>query len=270
VSSRLHRELVILRSATSVLGLATPVLGACRALARGRSLEPRWSLGSSPGAFAALDEAVVDAFLRRVAQQQSQARLAPCWFTAADEPTPPTLAINLEATAAGSMALARGALADPLPARAALAEMIRDAAEAFGAPQAYLEDEALVLRYFSRRATERAIAATPPELRRFVPDPVAFADNGDLELLVMQEHDWRRVPVGVFWINYWSAEVVAALGATRVREAGWAELIEAANGALVLIATHDPLDTNDAAHLEIVRRLVTHLGLRAAQDAARR
>jgi hypothetical protein len=262
------RELLAERAATSFVGLAPSITGVCRALERGLALPAAWAMGDPPGEPTALDDLTVERFLRRVVEERNQGFPAACWFTADGAP-PPTAAFQVDATPTSAIAQARCALPDPPPDAAALALLVRDVAEALGAHQAYVEDDVLLLRYFSRRATERARAATPPELRRHIPDPPVFDDGVELDLLVVHDYDRLRVPAGVFWVNYWSAEQVASLGEARVRTAGWAQILDAARGALVLVATEAPLEPNDPAHLAQLRGLLDKLGLREAQERAR-
>jgi Family of unknown function (DUF5953) len=261
------RELVVERAATGLAGLAPQITGVCRALARGRSLSDGWSMGDPPAPPVALDETAVDRFLRRVVEPSGDLA-EPCWFTAAGDP-PPTAAFNVEAAGPRGIVQARCALSDPPPDSGALAKLVRDVAEELGAYQAYIEDDVLLLRYFSRRATERARAAIPPDLRHHIPDPPELDGGVDLDLLVAHDYDRLRVPVGVFWINYWSAELVATLGHLRVRNAGWARVIDAARGALVLVATDEPLDPDDPAHLERLRTLLDQIRLRETQESLR-
>jgi hypothetical protein len=147
--------------------------------------------------------------------------------------------------------------------------LVREVAEAFGAHNAHVEDLTLLTRYRSRRAAERARAATPPELRRYLPAPPDLTDGVDLGLsLLAPEFDRRRVPEAIWWINYWGAAQVEALGEERVRAAGWAQVLDAAGGALVLVATDEPTDPHDRRHLERLRLLFDNVGLREAQEKA--
>jgi hypothetical protein len=225
-------------------------------------------MGDPPGPPAALDLDEVLEFLRHVDDQHGHGFPERCWFTADGDRDAPTVACTLEETAAGPIAQVRCALPEPVTA-AALAALVRDAAEQFGSTQAYVEDDVLLLRYFSRRATERARAATPPEFRAHIPDPPDFGDDVDLDLLVVHDYDRLRVPAGVFWVNSWSAALIATLGQARVRAAGWARILESASGALVLVATDEPLDPQRPPHLERLRAILDHLRLREAQESVR-
>lgn len=264
--SLIPRELVAERPATNLVGLAPHLIGTCRALARDRP-SLHWALGDPPGAPALLDPDAVVPFLRHVDEQHGHGFPERCWFTADGDHNPPTVACTLEATAAGPIAQVRCALPEPVTVPV-LATLVRDAAEQLGATQAYVEDDVLLLRYFSRRATERARAATPPEFRDRIPDPPDLG-GVDLDLLVVHDYDRLRVPAGVFWVNYWSAALVATLGQARVRAAGWARIIEAASGALVLVATDEPLDPQSPSHLDRLRSILDRLQLREAQESVR-
>jgi hypothetical protein len=261
------RELVAERPATSFVGLAPHLIGLCRALTRDRP-SARWAMGDPPGPPAALDPDPVVAFLRHVDEQHGHGFPERCWFSVDGDHNPPTVACTLEATAAGPIAQARCALPESVTAPA-LATLVRDVAEQFGATQAYVEDDVLLLRYFSRRATERARAATPPEFRDRIPDPPDLGGDVDLDLLVVHDYDRLRVPAGVFWVNYWSAALIATLGQARVRAAGWARILESASGALVLVATDEPLDPQSQLHLDRLCAILDQLRLREAQESVR-
>jgi hypothetical protein len=77
------------------------------------------------------------------------------------------------------------------------------------------------------------------------------------------------VPAGIWWINYWDRAQITTIGEDLVRRAGWAQVIDVDDGALLLIATEAPLDLANRAHVERLRLLIENLGLLDAQRRAR-
>jgi hypothetical protein len=70
-------------------------------------------------------------------------------------------------------------------------------------------------------------------------------------------------------VNYWDAVQLRTLNEPRVRAASWVNVLEAADGALVLSATSQPIDLRDRAHLQQLERLVREIGLKEAQERCR-
>jgi len=147
-------------------------------------------------------------------------------------------------------------------------------AHAFGAFNGRIHQEDLFNRYVTRRVAERlreVDKTLSPEHRQWSSSlPTDFSDGVDLDLLHPDDLDRRLVPTGVWWTNYWNADQLRTLGEDRVRDAGWAAVRQAPNGALVLTATQEPLDLRQKAHLQQLEHLVRAIGLRAAQERCRR
>jgi hypothetical protein len=147
-------------------------------------------------------------------------------------------------------------------------------AQAFGAFNGRIHQEDLFNRYVTRGVEERlreVDKTLSPEHRQWSSSPSAnFSDGVNLDLLHPDHLDRRLVPTGVWWTNYWNADQLRTLGEDRVRDAGWAAVLQAANGALVLSATHEPLDLRQRAHLQQLEHLVRAIGLRAAQERCRK
>jgi hypothetical protein len=161
----------------------------------------------------------------------------------------------------------------PLPALSldACLSLLDDLAVALDAYHAHVEDDRLMLGYQAHRATERARAAVPEEYRQYIPEPPESPPGQELpRLLVPQEYDSRRVPAGVWWVNYWDPTQLHTLGEERVRAAPWARIRHATRGGLLLAATEEPSDPGVPDHVARLRRLVTELRLRAAQERFRR
>jgi hypothetical protein len=86
---------------------------------------------------------------------------------------------------------------------------------------------------------------------------------------VPQEYDIRRVPPGIWWVNYWDPTQLQTVGEDRVRTAGWARLRPATRGGLLLAATEEPSDPADPDHVVKLRQLVADLRLRSLQEQYR-
>jgi hypothetical protein len=255
------------RAAPSLLGLAPGLVRVCRTVEQRLAAHGPWTAGD-PGRSIAIEQGAIEQFLQQVMRARGQGFPAVCSFTATGGGDPLLVVADLEPTPAGALASVWFPMPEREPAGGWLA-LLHDVAEGFGAHHAHLEADDLLMRYQGRRATERARAATPPELRAYIPDPPAFVDGMNLDLLVPQEYDRRQVPAGVWWINYWDRAQIATLGEGRVRGAGWAQVVEAAEGALLLTTTDEPLDLANRAHVERLRLLIDNLGLLDAQRHAR-
>jgi hypothetical protein len=154
---------------------------------------------------------------------------------------------------------------------AGIMNLVEAVSAAFGAHTAYIEDAALQNLYVGRRVVEIVRAKVPPALRDRVGDyqPVPGAAGTLPELLLPSEFDRSRVPHAVYWVNYWSARQIDALGRERVERAPWERIASADNATFTLAATAAPPDITDPHDLERLRRLVEHLDLRAAQERYR-
>jgi hypothetical protein len=196
-------------------------------------------------------------------------------FIIADDPAQPNLVLSFGSeTVAGveKVDLALPPAREEQPAGLeAMMELISTLGTAFGAHTAFFEDPALAHVYFARRVADFSRRSSPPELRDRVPEPKPLPGvAGSLpELLVVHEFDRRRVPRGVFWINYWSRIQVETLGRERVESAEWERVVREPEGALTLAATETPPDPKRAEDLERLRAIVEHLDLRAAQERYR-
>jgi hypothetical protein len=172
--------------------------------------------------------------------------------------------------AAGGLAKLSFVLPEDLQPIGGAATLILHMAEAFGAFHGHIHQEDLFMRYVARRVAERMREQSlvmSPELRQHYPGPPADFPNGvSLDLLHPDDFNRRHAPTGVWWINYWDAVQVRTLGEDRVRAAGWADVSQASEGALVLIATPEPPELRKRPHLEQLERLVRNLRLREAQE----
>lgn len=148
--------------------------------------------------------------------------------------------------------------------------LVRAVAEQFAAAVAVTEDSALQ-RAFLRDRPERLVAARLEELGQTAPVPPSPQPSGLVhgvlpELRHPVEFERTAVPHAVYWVNWWSADVVAALGADRVRSAGWAHVDEAPDGSVTAATGDAPPDLGDPDQMARLAEVVDRLGLRAAQD----
>lgn len=150
-------------------------------------------------------------------------------------------------------------------------DLVANISSGFDSYHSCVEDESLLLLYRGARGTERARLAVSPEMRNFVPaSPVPEKALGSLpQLLAPQEFNRRYVPDAVWWVNFWDKGQVETVGQDRIQKAGWAQIIEQPDEALVLIATEEPVDISNEAHLEQLRRIIDHLKLRELQERYR-
>jgi hypothetical protein len=157
----------------------------------------------------------------------------------------------------------------PLLATERVVPLMARICAAFGAYHGSVEDENLALLYRGARVAARASAATPPHLRRYLPDMALPGAAGRLPaLLVPQEFDSRLVPDAVWWVNYWDGTQCMNVGGDRIRAADWAATHDEPGG-MTLVATEAPTDSGDEAHLERLSRIVTQLDLAKLQAAHR-
>ncbi len=243
--------------------LAPGVAEACTVLKRHGLAGDTWFSGEPPGEPITLAVDAVAAYLRRVAAARAQSIPAPCLLISG----PLVVVVEMAQTAGSPAATLWFTLPIQLPPVDSAMSLVREVAEALGAYHAHVEDDQLLIHYQSRRATQRARAAVPPEYLQYVPDPPEVPGAGSVpELLVPQEYDARKVPAGVWWVNYWDRVQVQTIGEQRVHDAPWARLVETADGAFVLAATDDPLDPTRPDHVARLRELLDELHLREAQE----
>jgi hypothetical protein len=259
------RRLTAERTTRDLPDLAHPLAAVCAGLRRIGAAAAEWSAGEPPGAPIVPTAAALGEYLERVAASRRRG-VAEIGCVSSG-----TLLLIVDTTrtpsgTVGTVWFSPGGE----PAVDRVMTLTRTVAESFGAYNAHLQDERLLLLYQSARGAELARASVPEELRQYVPDPPFDPAASPIPaLLVPHEYDRRRVPAGVWWVNYWSAEQVSTLGEERVRAAGWARVVDADGGALVLAATEEPLDLSRPDHVGRLRSLVLGLGLPEAQARLR-
>jgi hypothetical protein len=96
-------------------------------------------------------------------------------------------------------------------------------------------------------------------------DAIATFNNG--KYLPAHEFDSSRIPQCISWINYWSQEQVESVGRDRAMNAGWFEVVELPNRAIVTVATQDYSDLiGNSTHLECFEKISNALNLRELQE----
>lgn len=265
-----YRRIVAERLSDSHLGLAEALVEAARVLEQSGICPPLRYAGVPPRAV----ELSVPAIAEYVAQvRQDRENHVPTVFRLSGQPgnTGSSLFLDFDTSPAGPVDVAWISLADT-SARAAdaaetLSQVLAEMCTRFGAFHGAVEDEQLAQLYRSRRATERARAAVPPELRRHVPEPLVSLGSFP-SLLVPAEFNRRRIPDGVWWINFWDAIQVGAVQLAKIESAGFARMTPLRAGALLLLASERVIDTNNPSDLQALARIVEHLGLRQLQEGA--
>ncbi|MGW6128788.1 hypothetical protein ACWFNE_02050 [Cellulomonas sp. NPDC055163] len=254
-------RLVLERPAENLTELAAPLAALADALAPGAA----WVAGEPPEVPVRPAPAALTAYLAGVDAARRSGEPRVCRLLCDDGPE---IVLDVEPTPAGGVGIAWLSVTGLPPSEVPV--VAAAGAVAFEADYGRVEDEQLLLRYHGRRAHERALAATPPDLRRHVPAPPPVPDGLALpDLLVPQELDRLGVPPAVWWVNVWGPRQLATLGEARVVEAPWAHIRPLSGGRLLLLATAHPADPDDPADVASLRRLVDVLDLRAAQEAHR-
>jgi hypothetical protein len=256
-----NQRLTAERTARDLPDLARPLAAVCAGLQRIGAATADWYAGEPPGIAIAPTAAALGEYLERVAASRRRGIAEVGCVSSGDL----LLIADTSRTPSGTAGTVWFSL-DGVPAVDRMMELTRTVAEGFGAYNAHLQAERLLLLYQSARGAERARASVPEDLRQYIPDPPFDPAASPVPaLLVPQEYDRRRVPAGVWWVNYWGADQVSTLGVDRVRGAGWARILDADDGALVLAATEEALDLSRPDHVDRLRSLVLGLGLPEAQ-----
>jgi hypothetical protein len=152
--------------------------------------------------------------------------------------------------------------------------------DAFDAATAAVHDSRLFELVASAYTHEKSMQSLPPSEHKYIPVPeiVEITAPALVERLSRVRHpttfDLTLIPPAVFWINYWSARQVQALGADRVRKAGWSFLAELPGGGLLLASQREEFDALNQEHLETLAKLADRLDLYSFQitpkDAGKR
>jgi len=152
-------------------------------------------------------------------------------------------------------------------------ELMHTCAATLEAHVAYTLHLALHVTYHGRRQierTERNLASLPPKVRASIPkqtfEPVPGIAPGLPDLLEALDFEETRVPDGVYWLNWWNASMIDALGRDRVERAGWARILRHPDGSMTLAATEAPPDLTSADDVGRLVRILDAIELRAQQE----
>ena len=159
---------------------------------------------------------------------------------------------------------------------AGMMALVHTCASTLEAHVAYTLHLALHVTYHGRRAIERTehnLANLPPKVRASIPkqtfEPVPGIAPGLPDLLESLDFDETLVPDGVYWLNWWSARMIDALGRERVEAAGWERIAHHADGSMTLAATEAPPDLTSPADVGRLVRILEALELRSQQERHR-
>jgi hypothetical protein len=258
------RRLLVERAGGNDQALSAAVVAAARLLEREQVMS-RIAYAGDPRRTFTLNHETVAAHLSAV--RADRARQIPAVFRLADD-REHALFVDFD--------LADGEKIDTLwfslPVTEALTldrwgRIVTEISRLFSAYHAAIEDERLLVLYRGRRAAERAHEALPPALRQYVPDPASAGGATLPGLLVAQEFDRRRVPDAVWWINFWDALQVSTVGDARIRAAGFARIDAEPDGGMTLVATDEPSDPANPAHVERLAHIIESLHLRQLQES---
>jgi hypothetical protein len=153
---------------------------------------------------------------------------------------------------------------------AGMMALVEAAATALQGHVAYTQDAALAHMYCGRRAMERSHAAIARAVPGYVSDekfePIAGVAPGLPELHEAIELDDTLAPEAVYWVNWWNANMIDAMGRERVENAGWARIKHHADGAMTLAATEDPPDLTSARDVKRLSEIIAALDLIQHQE----
>jgi len=151
--------------------------------------------------------------------------------------------------------------------------LVHTCASTLEAHVAYTLHLALHVTYHGRRQierTERNLSTLPAKVRASIPkqtfEPVPGIAPGLPDLLEAVDFDESLVPDGVYWLNWWNARMIDALGRERVETAGWARIARHPDGSMTLAATEAPPDLTSPDDVGRLVQILDAIDLRALQD----
>jgi hypothetical protein len=86
-----------------------------------------------------------------------------------------------------------------------------------------------------------------------------------LDLLPISQFNAELVPDKLWWINFWSYEIVHNVGLQNIRNAPWARMLELPKGIIAAV-TEDPTNPEKPDHLRRLQQIIQSLKLREAQE----
>ncbi len=147
-------------------------------------------------------------------------------------------------------------------------ELVGQICTQFNAYHGYVRDDSIArLHGQARRYFDRQFDRVPPDLNQTIPPTPRLGDREILPYLMLEsEFDNRRVPNGIWWVNFWDGTQVQTVGKERVKTAPWTAQKEFNDGAMVLVATASPTDVRDRAHLAKLEAIARYLQLSRIQQ----
>lgn len=86
-----------------------------------------------------------------------------------------------------------------------------------------------------------------------------------LGLLPVSQFNAEIVPDKLWWINFWSYELVHNVGLQNIRNAPWAKMVELPKGIIAAV-TEEPTSPENPDHLYRLQQIIHSLKLREAQE----
>lgn len=143
--------------------------------------------------------------------------------------------------------------------------------EGFDAATAAIHDSRLLELVSFGYTSEMSKRQLPPSEHKYIPIPdiVKITPTELVQRLSHVHHpssfDLTKIPPAVFWINYWNAQQVKAVGESRVRSAPWEFIAPHARGGLLLATQKKQLDARDPDDLERIARIADAISLWSVQ-----
>jgi hypothetical protein len=244
------------------------LLNVCHVLADALSTTSLCYLGS-PGKQVELSEKSVNHYLARL--QLLESLLVPTICCFADGFYTKKVRFFLEKEEESIGLIERIQIFSGLPTLEKAIHLVGGVGQEFGAFHCYDEYSELANLYGrSKRIRERQLKIYPEDHPGIINLSEPKVVGKELpELLLSDEFNYRYVPDGVCWVNFWDKTQVETVGVERIRKAPWARIIQQPTGAMVLVATETATDIENPAHIEQLRQIVECINLREAQEQYR-
>ena len=250
------------------LPLPKTLLNVCHVVADALSTTPLCYLGI-PSKQVELSEISITAYLARLELLESLLVPTTCYFTDAFYTEKVSFFFNKEKDSIGLVE--RLQIFSDLPTLEQAIHLVGGVGQEFGAFHCYDEYSDLANLYGrSKRIRERQLKIYPEDDPRVINLSEPKVVSNELpELLLSDEFNYRYVPDGVCWVNFWDKTQVETVGVERIRKAPWARIIQQPTGAMVLVATETATEIENPAHIEQLRQIVECINLRELQEQYR-
>jgi len=141
-------------------------------------------------------------------------------------------------------------------------EVVAQVCPRFGAYYGYTDNQLLRRHWLAKTGVEDNQMTSSTLLNESIIEPLP-------ELLHFSKFDSRRVPDGIWWVNFWDSILVETVGLERIQNAPWAGKIKLPEGGVVVATTEEPTDAKNPIHLAKLAQIAEHLGLRELQERYR-